>query len=66
MRDSVAKRYLLALTVALAFGALVYLYNPVDHLKADFVADTQGVRISLDFAVHAVEQVCKVSLPGLS
>jgi hypothetical protein len=65
MREPVAPRYLLALIIALAFGALVYLYNPVDHLKADFVADTQGIRISLDFAVEAVEQVCKVSLPGI-
>ena len=65
MRESVAGRYLLALIAAVAFGALIYLYNPVQHLKADFVADTQGIRISLDFAVHAVEQVCKLSLPGI-
>ncbi|HVJ01653.1 MAG TPA: hypothetical protein VM662_05680 [Sphingomonas sp.] len=55
MRESAGRRFLFATLLALAAGALVAFWNPVDHLKADLRADTDGIRLSLELAAHAIE-----------
>lgn len=58
MRESAAQRLVFAFLFALAAGALVYFYNPLDHLRADLRADSSGVKLSLEIAAHAVEKAC--------
>lgn len=55
MQDSVARRYLVSAIFALLAGALVAVWNPMDHVKADLRADTSGLRVSLEMAEHAFE-----------
>lgn len=55
MRESAGRRLLFASLFALAAGALVAVWNPVDHVKADLHADTQGFRLSLEIAAQAIE-----------
>jgi hypothetical protein len=59
MRDSAGRRLGFALLFALAAGALVHFYNPVDHVRADLRADTGGVKLSLEIAARAVEACVK-------
>ncbi len=58
MRESAGKRVAFAALFALLAGAFVALWNPMDHVKADLRADTQGLRISLEIAAHALEKAC--------
>ena len=58
MRETVGHRFVFAILFALAAGALVYFYNPVDHFRADLRADGNGVKLSLEIAARAVEKVC--------
>jgi hypothetical protein len=59
MRESSGRRLVFATLFALAAGALVHFYNPVDHVRADLRADTGGVKISLEIAAHALEACVK-------
>ena len=56
MRQTATRRFFVALLFALACGALVAFWNPMDHVKADLRADTHGLRFSLEVAVHAIEK----------
>ncbi|NIJ18359.1 hypothetical protein FHS95_000028 [Sphingomonas naasensis] len=58
MRESAGRRLIFAILFALVAGVLVHFYNPVDHFRADLRADTNGVKLSLEIAAHAVEKVC--------
>ena len=58
VRESAAKRYAYAAIFAILAGLLVALGNPMDHVKADLRADTEGVRFSLEVAAQAIEKVC--------
>ena len=55
MRESAGRRLAWSALFALAAGAAVALWNPMDHLKADLRADARGVTLSLELAAHAVE-----------
>jgi hypothetical protein len=57
MRDSAGRRLVFATLFALAAGVLVHFYNPVDHIRADLRADGTGVKLSLEIAARAVEEV---------
>ncbi|MHA6719281.1 hypothetical protein ACX40Y_07485 [Sphingomonas sp. RS6] len=56
MRDSPIKRLVYATFFSLMAGATVACYNPVEHLKADLHADTQGVGQSLHLALHELKR----------
>lgn len=56
MRESAGRRFFFAILFALAAGALVALWNPIDHVKADLHADAKGIRLSLEVAADAIEQ----------
>lgn len=58
MRESAGKRLAIATLFALLAGVAVALWNPMDHVKADLRADTQGLSISLEIAAHAIEKAC--------
>jgi hypothetical protein len=57
MRDSAGRRLVFATLFALAAGVLVHFYNPVDHVRADLRADSTGIKLSLEIAARAVEEV---------
>lgn len=57
MRETAGRRMLMALFFALAAGVLVYFYNPLSHFRADLRADGQGIRLTLEIAEHAIENV---------
>jgi hypothetical protein len=57
MRDSAGRRLAFATLFALAAGVLVHFYNPVDHVRADLRADSTGIKLSLEIAARAVEEV---------
>jgi hypothetical protein len=59
MRESRGRRLLFALLFALSAGILVHFYNPVQHLRADLRADSGGVKLSLEFAAHAIQACVK-------
>lgn len=65
MRDSAARRYAFALIFAILAGVLIHYYNPIDHLRADLRADTQGLRLSFEVASDVLKS-CPVKAPGLS
>ncbi|WP_404339063.1 hypothetical protein AB2M62_07660 [Sphingomonas sp. MMS12-HWE2-04] len=56
MRQSATRRFLVALIFALAMGALVAVWNPMDHVKSDLRADAHGLKSSLKVAAHAIEK----------
>lgn len=58
MRESAGRRLIFAALFALLAGALVALWNPMDHVKADLRADANGIRLSLELAAQAIENVC--------
>lgn len=55
MQESILRRYLTSAIFALAAGALVALWNPMDHVKAGLRADAQGLTMSLQVAGRALE-----------
>jgi hypothetical protein len=55
MRARGKKLALLGMLAALA--ALALLWRPINHMKAEVQADTHGVRLTLEFATQAFEQV---------
>jgi len=59
MRQSAARRFVYAFLFALAAAALVAFWNPVDHIKADLRADSQGIRLSLEVAARAIESTAE-------
>ena len=65
MRDSAARRYALALFLAIGAAVLIHYYNPMDHLKADLRADAQGIRLSFEVATDVLKS-CPVKGTGLT
>ena len=61
MRESAGRRFVFASLFALAAGALVAVWNPVDHVKADLHADTQSIRFSLQVAAQAIEDCIRTT-----
>ena len=53
-RESAGRRFLIATLFALAAGALVADWTPIDHLKADLRAAAHGIRLSLEVAAEAI------------
>jgi hypothetical protein len=56
MRESPTKRLIYSTFFALLAGFLVACYNPVDHLKADLHADTQGLKHGIHLALSDLKR----------
>lgn len=59
MRESAARRLVFATLFALAAGLLVYLYNPMNHVRADLRADAHGVKVSFEVATQTLESCAR-------
>jgi hypothetical protein len=59
MRESAGRRLLVAMLFALVAGAMVYFYNPMNHVRADLRADAGGIKLSFEVAADAIETHAK-------
>lgn len=58
MRGSAAaaRRLFTATVFALLAGAIVAVYNPVDHVKADLRGDAHGVKPAIEAVARTIEK----------
>ncbi|MFS2109787.1 hypothetical protein ACCC88_08875 [Sphingomonas sp. Sphisp140] len=55
MRESAGRRLAFAMLFAVMAGLLVAFWNPIDGIKADLRADSQGFKFSIELATHLFE-----------
>ena len=55
MRESAGRRLAFAVLFAVLAGLMVAFWNPIEHLKADLRADSQGFKFSIELATHLFE-----------
>ncbi|MDQ0251073.1 hypothetical protein J2W22_003137 [Sphingomonas kyeonggiensis] len=55
MGESAGRRLAFAMLFAVLAGLLVAFWNPIDGIKADLRADSQGFKFSIELATHLFE-----------